>query len=137
MGLCHFCLHFLEIWLCNKLFLCPKLFLCFKKTWKKFGTKKTVCTCVFYYIKCQKNKAKTTESKHFPIFFNKNIEKVWDIENFCNIAKFRKLRQKKNDRVPTFFYVKVFRWTGLILDLQYFSKYLGPSHFVTNARIKD
>ena len=57
-------------------------------------------TCVFYYIKFQKNEAKTTESQHFS---EKNIEKVWDIEKFCNIDKFRK---GKNDIVPTFFYVK-------------------------------
>ena len=31
--------------------------------------------------------------------------------NICNIAKFRK-NQAKNNKVPTFFYVKVFRWTG-------------------------
>ena len=48
----------------------------------------------------------------FCLDFSKNIEKVWDTEKFCNIAKFRK-NQGKNDRVPTFFYVKVFTWTGL------------------------
>ena len=50
----------------------------------------------------------------FCLDFSKNIEKVWDIEEFCNIAKFRK-NQDKNDRVRTFFYVQVFRWTGLIV----------------------
>ena len=35
--------------------------------------------------------------------FQRKIEKVWDIEKF----KFRKLCE--NDRVPTFFNVKVFR----------------------------
>ena len=38
---------------------------------------------------------------------SKNLEKVWDIENLCNIAKFRKMKSK-NDRVPTFFYVPNF-----------------------------
>ena len=49
--------------------------------------------------------------------FQKNIEKVWDIEKICKIAKIRK-NEVKNDRVPTFFYVKVFRWTGLKSTLQ-------------------
>ena len=49
----------------------------------------------------------------FALIFQKNIEKVWDIEKICNIAKLGK-NQGKNDRVPTFFYVKVFRWTRLL-----------------------
>ena len=39
---------------------------------------------------------------------------IYSLKNFlCNIAKFRK-NQGKNDGVPTFFYVKVFRWTRLL-----------------------
>ena len=38
---------------------------------------------------------------------SKNLEKVWDIEIFCNIAKFRKMKAK-NDKVPIFFYVPNF-----------------------------
>ena len=37
----------------------------------------------------------------------KNLEKVCDIEIFCNIANFWKIKAK-NDRVPTFFYVLKF-----------------------------
>ena len=46
-----------------------------------------------------------TDSQLFSIFFWKNIEKVWHIEIFCNVLV--KFRKGKNDRVPTFFYVKV------------------------------
>ena len=52
------------------------------------------------------------DSVVFALIFQKNMEKVWDIEKICNIAKFRK-NQGKNNRVPIFFYVKVFRWTRL------------------------
>ena len=67
-------------------------------------------------------------SQIFALIFQKNIEKVWDIEKFWNIAKFRK-NQGKNDRVPTFFYVKVFRWTRLIMNFvktTLFEKYVDP-----------
>ena len=57
-------------------------------------------------------RSKNTSPITFLDFSKKNIEKVWDIEKICNIAKFRKIKAK-NDKVPTFFYVKVFRWTGL------------------------
>ena len=87
-------------------------------------------------------KAKMTESQHFSMFFQKYLcfllhkflkthrkmlghsqiqkifalifhRKVWDIEKVQDITKFRK-NQGKNNRVPTFFYVKVFRWTPKI-----------------------
>ena len=29
--------------------------------------------------------------------FQKNIEKVWDIEKICNIAKFRKIKAKTTE----------------------------------------
>ena len=37
-----------------------------------------------------KTHKKCWESVVFDLIFQKNIEKVWDIEKFCNIAKFRK-----------------------------------------------
>ena len=49
---------------------------------------------------------KRLDLSHFCLDFQKNIEKIW------NIAKFRK-NQDKRDRVPSLFYVQVFRWTGL------------------------
>ena len=75
-------------------------------------------TCDFYYIKIWKHLEKSWDSVVFALIFQKNIEKVWDIEKFCNIAKFRK-NQGKNDRVPSFFYVQVFRWTGLLTNIAY------------------
>ena len=52
--------------------------------------------------------------------FQKNLEKVWDIEKclyLCFLLHKISKKQGKNDRVPTFFYVKIFRWTQLILEL--------------------
>ena len=46
----------------------------------------------------------------YQAFLSKNLEKVWNIEKVWDIAKFRKMKAK-NDRVPTFFYGKIFRWT--------------------------
>ena len=75
--------------------------------------------CVFKNLFSKKHKyfwkhiEKCWDSVVFALIFQKNIEKVWDIEKICNIAKFRK-NQGKNNRVPTFFNVKLFRWTRLI-----------------------
>ena len=63
-------------------------------------------------------------SQIFALIFQKNIEKVWDIEKFCDVAKFRK-NQGKNDRVPIFFYVQFFRWTGLLLTFTWHGKKNG------------
>ena len=58
---------------------------------------------------------------HFCLDLFLNIEKVWDIEKFCNIAKFRK---GKNDIVPTFFYVKFL--DGHALCIMYVNHYCFP-----------
>ena len=49
---------------------------------------------------------KRLDLSHFCLDFSKKHNKIW------NIAKFRK-NQDKSDRVPSLFYVQVFRWTGL------------------------
>ena len=67
---------------------------------------------LFYYINFWKHLKKSWDSVVSALIFQKNIEKVWEIEKIWNIAKFRK-NQGKNDRVQVFFYSKVFRWTGL------------------------
>ena len=120
LGLCRFCLDFFWIWLCYRFFLCPRLFLCFFGKWRQKWQSPNIflCvfknTCVFYYINFWKHIEKCWDSIVLALIFQKNIEKVWDIEKICNIAEFRK-DQGKNDRVPTFFYVKVFRWTRLMV----------------------
>ena len=38
---------------------------------------------------------KQVKNDRVPMFSEKNIEKVWDIQTFCNIAKFRKIKTKK------------------------------------------
>ena len=59
-------------------------------------------------------------SQTFSKFFW-NIEKVWDIQNFCHsqIPK----NEDKNNRVPTFFYVKIFRWTQLLFRKSFAGMY--------------
>ena len=103
LELCRFYLFW--IWLCYANFLCVKLFLCFFKKHKK---KLELCRFCLIFLKFYV--VKNTSSN----IFLKNIEKVWDIEKVCNIAKFR---QGKNARDPTFFYVKFFRWTGLTFPI--------------------
>ena len=45
----------------------------------------------FLLLKLKKTRQKR---QHFSRFFRKDLEKVWDVENFCKIDKFRKIRQK-------------------------------------------
>ena len=63
------------------------------------------------YINFWKHIEKCWDPVVFALIFQKNIEKVLDIEKVWDIQK--KSRQKRH-RDPTFFYVKVFRWTGLM-----------------------
>ena len=64
----------------------------------------------FYYI----NFCKHRKMLGLYLDFSKNVEKVWDIETICNIAKFWKKSSKKQ-RSPKIFLVKVFGWTCLWL----------------------
>ena len=53
------------------------------------------------------------------------FSKIYVVKNRKqNLAKFRKI-QGKNDRVLSFFYVQVFRWTGLLIDGYLVEIYLG------------
>ena len=65
----------------------------FKKTQKNVGTL-SFLPC-FFEILCSKKR----KFQHFSMsqtfsMFQKYIEKVWDIENFCNIAKFWTIKAK-------------------------------------------
>ena len=113
-----FALIFFWIWLCSRFFLCSRLFLCFfeksRQKWQSpnffLSVFKNLCSKKHKYF--WKHLEKSWDSVIFALIFQKNIEKVWNIEKIWNIAKFRK-NQGKNDRVRGFFYVQVFRWTGL------------------------
>ena len=51
---------------------------------------------IMYHQILLKKHRKSRDSLVFALNFQKNIEKVWEIEKFCNIAKFRK-NQTKNE----------------------------------------
>jgi hypothetical protein len=70
--------------------LCPSKNFSLEKFWdyvsnklgKSLGHRINVRGCVFYYIKFQKNKAKTTESQQFSMFFQKKHRKSLGHKNF-------------------------------------------------------
>ena len=105
LGLCRFCLAFFWIWLCYRFFLCPKLFLCVLKK---------LCSKKHKYF--WKNIEKCWVTVVFALNFQKNIEKVWDIEKICNVAKFRK-NQGKNDK-----HSRTFKWFCLTENNLMFSQ---------------
>ena len=85
-------------------------FLCF--FWKNIKKLLGICWfCLVFFLKFYVVKNTSTDIFLCPKLFW-NIEKVWDIENFCHIAKFQN-NEGKNNRVRTFFYIQVFRWTQL------------------------
>ena len=56
--------------------------------------------CLYLCFLLHKSWKKIRQKRQSPniVFSEKNIEKVWDIEKLCNMAKFRKPRQKNESQ---------------------------------------
>ena len=122
LGLGCFCLDFSEIGYFTKFFYVPTFSISQKKKQKKFGTQKNSSTCVFYVPKNQdsylvKDTSSEIMSQTFSIFFLKHRKSLGH-RNFFQHSQIEK-NHDKNNKVPTFFYVKSFQ-----MDSFYFNIFL-------------